>query len=61
MLCIDVSLTSRQSEISGVTEALCSQSNAEQDRIFDDAALVQLEGIMGEIFARRAESTPAVP
>ncbi|KAG6370976.1 hypothetical protein JVT61DRAFT_10690 [Boletus reticuloceps] len=50
-----------QSEISSVTEALCSRSNAEQDHIFDHGALVQLENIMGEIFARRAENTPPVP
>lgn len=53
--------SSHQSEISGVTEALGSQTNAEQDRIFDHVALVQLENIMGEIFARRAENTPVVP
>ncbi|KAG8221691.1 hypothetical protein J3R82DRAFT_1977 [Butyriboletus roseoflavus] len=61
MLSNDIFLTSHQSEISGVTEALCSQSNAEQDRIFDHVALVQLENIMNEIFARRAENTPVVP
>lgn len=61
MFCIDISLTSHQSETSGVTEALCSQLNTEQDRVFDHVALVQLENIMGEIFARRAENTPAVP
>jgi len=47
--------------MSGVTEALCSQSNAQQDHVFDHIALVQLENIMGEIFTRRAENTPAVP
>ena len=60
VLCIGFSLTSLKSEIYSVTEALSSQSNAEQDDIFDHAALAHLENIMGEIFARRAENTPAV-
>lgn len=61
MLRIEILLTSYKSETSGVTEALSSQSNAEQVCTFDRGALGQLEDIMGEIFARSAENTPAVP
>ncbi|KIK91304.1 hypothetical protein PAXRUDRAFT_830959 [Paxillus rubicundulus Ve08.2h10] len=49
-----------QSELSGVTEAL-SQIDPKRSRVFDHAALTQLETVMGEIFTRRAENIPAIP
>ncbi|KAF9231909.1 hypothetical protein BU15DRAFT_55624 [Melanogaster broomeanus] len=49
-----------QSELSGATEALL-QLDPTRNRVFDHTALTHLETIMGEIFARRAESIPAMP
>ncbi|KAF9219563.1 hypothetical protein BS17DRAFT_760662 [Gyrodon lividus] len=49
-----------QSEFLGATEAL-SQHDPKRSRVFDHAALTQLETVMGEIFARRAECIPAMP
>lgn len=61
VLFIGTSFTLLQSEIYSVTEALSSQSNAQREGVCDHVVLAQLENIMGEVFARRAENTPAVP
>ncbi|KAH7888428.1 hypothetical protein F5I97DRAFT_1803562 [Phlebopus sp. FC_14] len=49
-----------QAEQSGAAEAL-SQQDPKRPRVFDHAALADLENIMNEVFARRTEAVPSIP